>query len=392
MVPGTIFLGVRAMKPTCRLRKTATRLLVTCWSCGPLGGCSDTVAPPGPTITELLILPESATLSGIGTTLHLTTSAIDTDGDTIPSVAATWSSLNPNIIGIDPVSGVVTTVASGQVVVAAEAEGQVAYAVLTVSVPDMAPVTSWTRSELGFPATDIWGASSDDVFVVGGSGSGADIAHFDGSSWSRMDATGGILWSVWGISGNEVFAVGDGGTVLRYDGASWNPMDFPGGGLTGVWAAAPDAVFGTSNGGGAWRYDGRAWNQTEVGGGWWVWGTSEHDVHYGGISVSRGVWGSSPSDIFAVGRSGMIWHYDGASWTEMDSGTDKFLFGVWGTSPSDVYAVGESGTILHYDGSSWSPMESGTDRELWQIWGISSGDVFVVSRYGFVLRGTRGDL
>jgi len=118
-------------------------------------------------------------------------------------------------------------------------------------------------------------------------------------------------------------------------------------------------------------------------------GTSADDVHFGGVDVTRGVWGSSSTDIFAVGRSGRIWHYDGASWTQMDSGTEKFLFGVWGRSPSDVYAVGDEGIILHYDGSSWSPMESGTDRELWQIWGISSGDVFVVSRYGFVLRGVR---
>ena len=73
----------------------------------------------------------------------------------------------------------------------------------------------------------------------------------------------------------------------------------------------------------------------------------------------------------------------------MESGTDSYLFGVWGTSPTDVYAVGLGGTIVHYDGSSWSPMDSGTDRELWQVWGISSGDVFVASRYNFVLRGIR---
>ncbi|MCJ7744191.1 MAG: hypothetical protein MUO99_06480, partial [Dehalococcoidales bacterium] len=29
------------------------------------------------------------------------------------------------------------------------------------------------------------------------------------------------------------------------------------------------------------------------------------------------------------------------------------LFGVWGSSASDVFAVGGVGTILHYDGKSW---------------------------------------
>lgn len=32
------------------------------------------------------------------------------------------------------------------------------------------------------------------------------------------------------------------------------------------------------------------------------------------------------------------------------------LTGVWGTSSSDLFAVGSGGTVLHYDGSAWSDM------------------------------------
>jgi len=32
------------------------------------------------------------------------------------------------------------------------------------------------------------------------------------------------------------------------------------------------------------------------------------------------------------------------------------LFDVWGTSARNVYAVGQSGTILHYDGETLTPM------------------------------------
>ncbi len=32
------------------------------------------------------------------------------------------------------------------------------------------------------------------------------------------------------------------------------------------------------------------------------------------------------------------------------------LSGVWGSSSSDVFAVGAGNTILHYDGREWSPM------------------------------------
>jgi hypothetical protein len=64
----------------------------------------------------------------------------------------------------------------------------------------------------------------------------------------------------------------------------------------------------------------------------------------------RGIWGSSGSDVFAVGYYGTILHYDGASWSLMDSGMTRSLYGVWGSSSTNVFAVGYYGTILHYDG------------------------------------------
>jgi hypothetical protein len=40
--------------------------------------------------------------------------------------------------------------------------------------------------------------------------------------------------------------------------------------------------------------------------------------------------------------------------------TTNQLDSVWGSSASDIFAVGIGGTILHYDGSTWSPLKSGT--------------------------------
>jgi len=65
------------------------------------------------------------------------------------------------------------------------------------------------------------------------------------------------------------------------------------------------------------------------------------------------------------------------------------LFDVWGTSSSDVFAVGSEGTILHYDGTQWSEMPSGTRDWLTSVWGTSSGDVVVVGGTGTILRGRR---
>ena len=68
----------------------------------------------------------------------------------------------------------------------------------------------------------------------------------------------------------------------------------------------------------------------------------------------RGIWGSSPSDIFAVGTGGAILHYDGSAWASMASPTAVILGGVWGSSETDVFATGDEGTLLHYDGVGWT--------------------------------------
>jgi hypothetical protein len=63
-------------------------------------------------------------------------------------------------------------------------------------------------------------------------------------------------------------------------------------------------------------------------------------------SVLNEIWGSSATDVFAVGEDGVVLHYDGAAWT-LATPTRAGLLGVWGSSPGDVYAVGAAGTILH---------------------------------------------
>jgi len=106
-----------------------------------------------------------------------------------------------------------------------------------------------------------------------------------------------------------------------------------------------------------------------------------------------GIWGSSSSDVHAVGEGGTILHYDGSTWSGMSSGTTTGeLMSVWGSSSSNVFAVGgyswwdgitshSASTILHYDGSSWSEMGSGAPLTLSSIWGSSSSDIYAVGGY-----------
>src|SRR6185369_2535672 len=101
------------------------------------------------------------------------------------------------------------------------------------------------------------------------------------------------------------------------------------------------------------------------------------------ITTLYGVWGDGPNNVFAVGMNGVIQHYDGKTWSAMDSGTTETLYSISGTTASDVYAVGQAGTGLHYDGYAWSRMASGTTGDIAAVW--AGHEAFAVGHAGLAL-------
>src|SRR5579883_1379730 len=80
------------------------------------------------------------------------------------------------------------------------------------------------------------------------------------------------------------------------------------------------------------------------------------DYRFGPVNAC---WGTSSNDMFFVGNSGHIYHYNGTTFDSMGSPTTKNLYSVWGTSDNDVWACGSNSTygttiLLHYDGSTWT--------------------------------------
>src|SRR5205807_1828381 len=73
------------------------------------------------------------------------------------------------------------------------------------------------------------------------------------------------------------------------------------------------------------------------------------------------------------------------TWTPVASGTTQLLATVWGSSASDVFAVGNNGAIVHFNGTAWSAMTSGTSVALRGVWGSSASDVFVTGSSGTIL-------
>jgi len=66
------------------------------------------------------------------------------------------------------------------------------------------------------------------------------------------------------------------------------------------------------------------------------------------FSAFRAIWGSSATDVFAVGATGEVVHLGATGWSPMASNTNNDLNGVWGSSGTDVFVVGAGGTIIHY--------------------------------------------
>jgi len=104
------------------------------------------------------------------------------------------------------------------------------------------------------------------------------------------------------------------------------------------------------------------------------------------------IWGSSGSDVFAIGRRGLVIHYDGRVWSGMESEGELSLQAIWGSGAGDVFAAGQDNSsdeddcyFLHYDGQAWSLMEDGPFRFVTCLWGVSQDEVYA-GRWEAILR------
>ncbi|MBN2571859.1 MAG: hypothetical protein JXA68_06995 [Ignavibacteriales bacterium] len=202
---------------------------------------------------------------------------------------------------------------------------------------------------------NIWGTSPENLWAIGWiiDGSwGTNIIHYDGEKWEEYDYYEADLAGIYGFNENNIWAVGS------------NLI------LTQFYALIA-------------HYDGSTWKTVYID------KTSK---------TLMGVWGSSPNDIFAVGFEGTILHYDGVSWTKMESNTTANLVDVWGFAPNDVYAcsemdVPEKTTLLHYDGTEWESILDSMVTEpgsISSVWGTSSENVYFTSSFGFY-QGSKGN-
>lgn len=229
----------------------------------------------------------------------------------------------------------------------------------------------------------VWGSGPHDVWAVGGQADRSLVLHGDGSSWTPVAvSTGVMLNNTYGFSATDVYAVGEHGLVMHYDGTSWTQV--PSGTtlpLFGLWGASGDDV-------------------------WIVGGDVSGPA--GSAVVLRGAHGSfrpvqipselvpnvlfkahgfAPDDVIMVGGGGAVLHWNGTAWSRDAMPTDQPLLSTWGGDAQDVYAVGgsEMGVIVHSDGQHWTRIaELMTGEGLTGVFTSANGPTIAVGPHELV--------
>ena len=381
--------------------------------CGCSGG--DTIITPVPDPPQLLTVggENQAAFIGHPVPLPLSVMVKNGDGSVAPNVTVVWaitagggtlsaSSTLSDGAGVASVTWTLGKALGAQTVTASAPGLSVSPVTFTATGRPLPMViqnsgSGWhmtllDTTNVSAVLTSIWGAGSADVFAVGTCRGIPLRMRYDGSVWTVPTTCAGLpdfpvfihrYTSVWGNSASDVFAVRQyprtmSSTVAidHFDGHSWTQSYFRqclqcGLSVRAVWTGAPGSAIAVGGSGTILRYNGASW-----------------DPEPSGTTVNlSAIWGAGPSGpVFAVGNAGTILVNNGSGWTGQTSGTTQPLYAVWGTSGSDVFAAGGDGTILHYDGTSWTAQNSGSTESLRGLWGSSGSSVFAVGDATTILR------
>ncbi len=296
-------------------------------------------------VARVVVTPSSITLPALKSRARLSAVALDENGRPLLRLGYKWRSLNPNIATITPRTGILTTHATGQVIIEVELGGVFGYALAT-SLDAGGGAVTWgpmSTPHDGHPwaALGVWGFAANDVWAVGQFNAATLIGfawHYDGHAWQELvPPTSERLQAVWGPSADDVWVVGDAGSMFRRQDGTWIP------------------------------------------------------VSSGTTANIHAIWGAAPNDIWAAGVGGILLHYDGASWQSAPSPTSQSLYALWGSSANDLWAAGDNGTVLHFVRGTWQVVPVPTQANLRSLWGAGKNALWAVGGYGIAERDASGN-
>lgn len=235
-----------------------------------------------------------------------------------------------------------------------------------VPLPAGTPLLSWVY---GFSATDAW--------AVGTKGA---VLRWDGTAWKRVaSGTTADLWGVWGPSSDDLWMVG--GTVgeaapviLRWHGGQLGPVALDPAqntrdatALFKVWGI-DGTVFAVGEAGLILQWTGQAWEARSA-------GPKANDDF---VSL----WGTSQDHMVAVGgrSGGRIATWDGHSWQTLAPSATPGLNAVYMTRPQEALVGGIVGYAGVFEPATGALVqeEPDTNRTIHAIWCDGEGRCYAV--------------
>lgn len=236
--------------------------------------------------------------------------------------------------------------------------------------------TDWQAMQVPEVPVLIWvfGFGPDNVLAAGQNGG---LIQYNGDTWQSVDSTTtNDLWGIWGASEDDVWIVGGRVNtgpivILHYDGQQWSNVDVPAldresTSLFKVWGTSADHIFAVGQAGVILEYDGQSWEQVES--------RTTEDL----ISL----WGSGPNRIAAIGgrTNGTIVTYDGTFWASRSLTPLPGLNGIFVEAGNQAVVVGLIGTIASVNLSTFEFIVEPTPTSftLHAAWGDGDGTVYAV--------------
>ena len=111
------------------------------------------------------------------------------------------------------------------------------------------------------------------------------------------------------------------------------------------------------------------------------------------LETSEDILGSfiiSENNMWLVGNSGLLIHFDGDNWSTVDVGTTEDLNDIYFTDENNGFVVGSNGTFLTYDGSAWASIDTDTTGNYNGVAFADADNGYIVGDDGFVLKYSSG--
>jgi hypothetical protein len=119
----------------------------------------------------------------------------------------------------------------------------------------------------------------------------------------------------------------------------------------------------------------------------YTWDITTLQVKAGESAWLSEIWGSSPSDIWAIGSASMsyygAWHFNGSTW---QYGTTESTFSqntIWGSSSNNIWMGNGDGILWKFNGTNWVyftrlKLPEYNQFSIQHMWGVSSKEIYLI--------------